>query len=117
MTTMPAAMSRLPSRPLNESMNATIRPPAPALCTPSPGGAFARAAASTAFSALTRSGPLTDVPLSRPTSGTDTAATDPDFEYSGWPTSSDEMPLIVRNLATSVVIFCLSWAVSPLERS
>ncbi len=51
--------------------------------------------------------------LSLPTSGTDTAATDPDFEYSGWPTWSAETPLIVRNLATSVVIFCLSCGGEP----
>ena len=41
MTTSPAASSRVPSRPLNASMKATMMPPAPALWTSRPGGAFA----------------------------------------------------------------------------
>ena len=74
MTTKPAAMSRVPSIPLNESMNATNSPPGPALWMTRPSGASALAALMTFFSTLTRSSPWTLTSPSLPISGTEMLA-------------------------------------------
>ena len=81
MTTRPAMPSSLPSMPWKESINATSRPPAPALCSARPGGLPLAPMAMTFFSTALSSWPSTSTLPRLATSGTEIDAAVPSLEY------------------------------------
>ena len=77
MTTISAANSSEPSRPQNASMKATSRPPAPALLTVRPAGAFAAGVFEHRLLGVDEVGPLESLLAALPTSGTESEPTVP----------------------------------------